>query len=397
MPGKMNISVLLIAAYLPLLPILFLILRSGSFGRGSAGTFLKLFFLGVAAAVPAFLMEAGGMLAVTVLMKVFLSGSREESLYLISAVLRYVLVAAVIEEAWKHFVLRKSTWTQMTMETVADGMAASAAVGAGFSAVMFLAWQVSYWMIPADMASLRAGMPDFLSAGAIISFVYALLFIPAHFGLSGFMGALYGIAKGSDQKSHSGRAGFMLSMSYLLPVLMHGICAGMIGYGLSSGQVLWYILGFVAEGILAMVIAITLSSARAAALAAFAAAEAVNSANAANAANADNTANADGADGAAYASAAENPEAPNTDTTTETGETGFPALEEPGGLYFGTVEDSAGTGADTGSDQDVIDVDASDVQDAQSGLLEMNGTARDYGDSGEKLLPDHEMDNSGGF
>ena len=393
----MNTTVLLIAAFLPLPFVIFMILRSGSFGKGSLGALLKLFFLGLAAAVPAFLMEAGGMLAVTVLMKVFLSGSREESLYLISAVLRYVLVAAVIEEAWKHFVLRKSTWTQMTMETVADGMAASAAVGAGFSAVMFLAWQVSYWMIPADMASLRAGMPDFLSAGAIISFVYALLFIPAHFGLSGFMGALYGIAKGSDQKSHSGRAGFMLSMSYLLPVLMHGICAGMIGYGLSSGQVLWYILGFVAEGILAMVIAITLSSARDAALAAFAAAEAVNSANAANAANADNTANADGADGAAYASAAENPEAPNTDTTAETGETGFPALEEPGGLYFGTVEDSAGTGADTGSDQDVIDVDASDVQDAQSGLLEMNGTARDYGDSGEKLLPDHEMDNSGGF
>ena len=334
------------------------------------------------------------MLAVTVLMKVFLSGSREESLYLISAVLRYVLVAAVIEEAWKHFVLRKSTWTQMTMETVADGMAASAAVGAGFSAVMFLAWQVSYWMIPADMASLRAGMPDFLSAGSIISFVYALLFIPAHFGLSGFMGALYGIAKGSDQKSHSGRAGFMLSMSYLLPVLLHGICAGMIGYGLSSGQILWYILGFVAEGILAMVIAITLSSARDAALAAFAAAEAVNSANAANAANADNTANADGA---AYASSAENPEAPGTDTTAETGETGFPALEGPGGLCYGTVEDSAGTGADTGSDQGVIDVDASDVQDAQGGLLEMNGTARDYGVPGENLLPDHEMDNSGGF
>jgi hypothetical protein len=168
----------------------------------------------------------------------------------------------------------------------------------------------------------------------------------------------------------------------------------MIGYGLSSGQILWYILGFVAEGILAMVIAITLSSARDAALAAFAAAEAVNSANAANAANADNTANADGA---AYASSAENPEAPGTDTTAETGETGFPALEGPGGLYFGTVEDSAGTGADTGSDQDVIDVDASDVQDAQGGLLEMNGTARDYGVPGENLLPDQEMDNSGGF
>ena len=59
----MNLTVLLIAAYLPVLPVLFIILRSGSFGRGSAGTFLKLFFLGVAAAVPSFLMEAGAMIA----------------------------------------------------------------------------------------------------------------------------------------------------------------------------------------------------------------------------------------------------------------------------------------------------------------------------------------------
>ena len=276
----MNLTVLLIAAYLPVLPVLFIILRSGSFGRGSAGTFLKLFFLGVAAAVPSFLMEAGAMIALTVLLRVFFSNAREHSFHLISSILRYVLVAAVIEEAWKHFVLRKSTWTQMTMETVADGVAASAAVGTGFSAVMYIAWQASYKVIPADMEVLRSGMPDFLAAGAVVSFVYALLFIFAHFGFSGFMGALYGIAKGSDQKNHSGRAGFMLSLSYLLPVLVHGACAGMIGYGIASAKPLWYILGFAAEGMLALIMAIVLGSARDAALAASAASAAYSAAKA---------------------------------------------------------------------------------------------------------------------
>lgn len=269
--GNMNLTVLLIAAYLPVLPVLFIILRSGSFGRGSAGTFLKLFFLGVAAAVPSFLMEAGAMIALTVLLRVFLSNAQEQSFHMISSILRYVLVAAVIEEAWKHFVLRKSTWTQMTMDTVADGVAASAAVAAGFSAVMYIAWQASYKVIPADMEVLRSGMPDFLAAGAVVSFVYALLFIFAHFGISGFMGALYGLAKGADQKNHSGRAGFMLSLSYLLPVLVHGACAGMIGYGISTENPVWYVLGFAAEGVLALIMAIVLGSARDAALAASAA------------------------------------------------------------------------------------------------------------------------------
>ena len=276
----MDLTVLLIAAYLPVLPVLFIILRSGSFGRGSAGTFLKLFFLGVAAAVPSFLMEAGAMIALTVLLRVFFSNAQEQSFHMISSILRYVLVAAVIEEAWKHFVLRKATWTQMTMDTVADGVAASAAVGTGFSAVMYIAWQASYKVIPADMEVLRSGMPDFLAAGAVVSFVYALLFIFAHFGFSGFMGALYGIAKGSDQKNHSGRAGFMLSLSYLLPVLVHGACAGMIGYGIASAKPVWYILGFAAEGVLALLMAIVLGSARDAALAASAASAAYSAAKA---------------------------------------------------------------------------------------------------------------------
>lgn len=376
----MNSTVLLIAAYLPIFPILFIILRSGSFGRGSAGTFLKLFFYGVAAAVPSFLMEAGGMLAVTILLRIFLSNAAPESFLIISSVLRYGLVAAVIEEAWKHFVLRKATWTKMTMETVADGIAASAAVGVGFSAIMYIAWQLYYRFLPSDMVALREGMPDFLSAGAVVAFIYALLYIPAHFGLSGFMGSLYGIAKGSDQKNHSGRAGFMLALSYMLPMLMHGLFAGMVGYGIASGKMLWYILGFVSEGVLAMIIAITLGSARDAALAAFAAANAANVSNVSEGMDSDNQ---DGADADAYA---------------ESGDDGYDPTED---FYFGTVEGSMETPADgivdgggrTGRGEygrenpDIIDAAAEDVHDypdTQPGRYGMNKGLRN---SGEKRLP----------
>ena len=132
----MNLIVLLIAAWLPLLPVLFILLRSGSFGKGSLGMLVRLFFLGVAAAVPAFLMEAGALIVVTILFRLFPDPEGGRGLLVLSVILRYMVVTAVIEEAWKHFILRVSTWKQMTMETAADGIAAAGVVSAGFAAVL---------------------------------------------------------------------------------------------------------------------------------------------------------------------------------------------------------------------------------------------------------------------
>ena len=147
----MNTTVLLIAAFLPLPFVIFMILRSGSFGKGSLGALLKLFFLGLAAAVPAFLMEAGILLLIDLFLNMFGSEAAGGNLALIGAILRALIAVALVEEGWKHFVLRRTTWSQMTMETIADGIAASAVVGAGFSAVMYGAWQALYVLVPADM------------------------------------------------------------------------------------------------------------------------------------------------------------------------------------------------------------------------------------------------------
>ncbi len=257
----MNTTVLLIAAFLPLPLVIFMILRSGSFGKGSLGALLKLFFLGLAAAVPAFLMEAGILLLIDLFINMFGSEAAGGNLALIGAVLRALIAVALVEEGWKHFVLRRTTWSQMTMETIADGIAASAVVGAGFSAVMYGAWQALYVLVPADMGALRDGMPDWLRAGAVGSFLFALLYIFSHFGFSGFMGAIYGLAKNSEQKEHNKRAGFMLIMSCLLPVLAHGACAALIVYGVAMEKVLWFAVGLAAQTLLAVWMAAELSRA----------------------------------------------------------------------------------------------------------------------------------------
>ena len=257
----MNTTVLLIAAFLPLPFVIFMILRSGSFGKGSLGALLKLFFLGLAAAVPAFLMEAGILLLIDLFLNMFGSEAVGGNLALIGAILRALIAVALVEEGWKHFVLRRTTWSQMTMETIADGIAASAVVGAGFSAVMYGAWQALYVLVPADMGALRDGMPDWLRAGAVGSFLFALLYIFSHFGFSGFMGAIYGLAKHSEQKEHNKRAGFMLIMSCLLPGLAHGACAALIVYGVAMEKVLWFAVGLAAQTLLAVWMAAELSRA----------------------------------------------------------------------------------------------------------------------------------------
>ena len=257
----MSPVILLIAAYLPILVVLFMVLRSGSFGKGSVGTLLKLFFLGAGAAVLAFLMEAGCLLVLNIILGLFSENSFGGSFPVVSAVLQSLIAVALIEEGWKFFILKKMTWEQMTMETTADGISAAAVVSAGFSMIFYGAWQAAYHLIPADMVSLRRGMPVFLRAGSVTAFIYALLFAFGHFGFSGLMGAFYGAAKTLQQKEHGKRAGFMLVFSFILPVLAHGACAALIVYGIEKEKVLWLVIGLLAQTALAVLMAMTLSNA----------------------------------------------------------------------------------------------------------------------------------------
>jgi hypothetical protein len=102
---------------------------------------------------------------------------------------------------------------------------------------------------------VRDAFPDFLHAGTVTAFIFALLFMFSIFGFSGLMGAFYGIAKREEQKDHGGRAGFMLFLSFLLPVLFHGLCAALIGYGIAEAKVLWLAIGLVLEVLMGFLMA----------------------------------------------------------------------------------------------------------------------------------------------
>ena len=75
------------------------------------------------------------------------------------------------------------------------------------------------------------------------------------------MGAFYGIAKGSEQKEHGKRAGFMFFFSGLLPILLHGFCAALSGYGIAEGKPVWVAVGLALEAVLALLMAAMLGRA----------------------------------------------------------------------------------------------------------------------------------------
>lgn len=385
----MNLTIILIAAYLPLFPLLFLILRSRSFGKGSRRIFFKLLFLGLLAAVPAFLMAAGGLGAAAVIFRLFPENAEGKQAALFSVLLRYVLAGALIEEAWKHFILRISTWKQMTMETVGDGIAAAAVVGTAFSAVLYLAWQAAYHVLPPDLEILRSAMPDFLSAGPVAAFIHALLFIPSHFGYAGLMGVLYGFAKGSEQKKHSGRAGFMLTVSFLLAVLAHGVIESLVGYGFVTGQKLWLILGFAAEALLAFLMASALVAVRDSSLeAALGQDEPEPPVEFADSEEFADFAEAEGSSGAAveggsqqnlleYADADAGPETGASDTEMETGfsdaemETGFSDTETgAGGLVSSSEPRDRDTEAGNSSPYSPLEFGSADTEDRTDDSLQ---------------------------
>lgn len=262
----MNLTVLLISAFLPLPVILFAALRSGAFGRGSIGMLLRLLFLGAASAVPAFLMEAGGLLLAAAIQRILFATSSGGAQAVAMGFLRHVLVIGLLEEGWKLFILRATTWKKMTMETVGDGIAASVVVASGFSIVLYCLWHAGYRIVPSDMDWIRAAMPEYLGAGSVAAFLFALLYAPCHFGYGGFMGALYSAAKGAEQKGHEKRSMLFLFLSLLLPVLAHGTFSALLGYGIANGQPFWTVFGFLVNIALIAVMAGAFSAASASSL-----------------------------------------------------------------------------------------------------------------------------------
>lgn len=190
-------TILLIYILSALLPAYFLlryIYKHDTVEKEPPRLLLKLFFLGILAAIPACFLEYFG--------EDLLKNYIDTNIPLYSIVMAF-LVVAVIEEGVKYLVLKLSTWNNLNFNYRFDGVVYAVFVSLGFATIENVLYVFSY--------------------GLSVALPRALLAVPAHMGFAVFMGAFYGSARVCRAQ---GRIGFMhgyLFLSYLIPVFLHGL------------------------------------------------------------------------------------------------------------------------------------------------------------------------------
>ncbi|NCC67154.1 MAG: PrsW family intramembrane metalloprotease [Clostridia bacterium] len=188
------VLVYVFAALLPSFFLLRYIYKHDTVEKEPPKLLWKLFFLGVLSAIPACIMEliGGNVLDMFV--------EPDNPVY---SIVTAFLVVAVVEEGFKFFFLKRATWNNPNFNYRFDGVVYAVFVSLGFAAIENILYVFSY--------------------GLSVALPRALLAVPAHMGFAVFMGAFYGNAQLWRAKGK--RAGMYanLIMSYLLPVLLHGI------------------------------------------------------------------------------------------------------------------------------------------------------------------------------
>ncbi len=188
------IIIYVLAALLPAFFLLRYIYKHDTVEKEPPKLLWKLFFLGVLSAIPACIMEliGGNVLDMFV--------EPENPVY---SIVTAFLVVAVVEEGFKFLFLKRATWNNPDFNYRFDGVVYAVFVSLGFAAIENILYVFSY--------------------GLSVALPRALLAVPAHMGFAVFMGAFYGSAQLCRAKGKRAGMYVNLSLSYLLPVLLHGI------------------------------------------------------------------------------------------------------------------------------------------------------------------------------
>lgn len=185
--------VLIAAAVLPALWLLFRIYQADKLEKEPIGLIVKLVGFGVLSTVLAVAIEQVGDI---VLAYFFPEGS------LIYDFLLYFIVVAFAEEGSKYLLLKTQTWKNPEFNCLFDGVVYAVAVSLGFAL-----WENIGYV-------LQFGM------GAAVA--RALTAVPGHASFGVFMGAWYGFARRRDLEGDPVRSARCRRMAVLVPALLHG-------------------------------------------------------------------------------------------------------------------------------------------------------------------------------
>lgn len=197
-----SLRIVLLAALLPCAVLMLYIYRSDKNEKEPTGLLLKLFIFGCISTIPAVILESVG---INLLLAI---GLNPESIIFIF--LENFLVIAGAEEFSKRFMLKRISWNHHDFDYLFDGVVYAVFVSLGFAALENVGYVMSFGLEVAPIRGLAA--------------------IPLHAICGLFMGHFYGIAKYCEKHGDYAHMRANLSMSLIIPMLIHGFydfCASM--------------------------------------------------------------------------------------------------------------------------------------------------------------------------
>ena len=208
----MTNPVLIAAAVLPALYLLYCIYQADRVEKEPAGLLVSLAISGIIATFLAMVTESIGYMVVG---SVFWEGSALYNFFF------YFFVVALSEEGFKYLLLKKRTWNSPAFNCRFDGVVYAVFVSLGFAL-----WEnISY-----------VGL-----YGLEVALLRAVTAIPGHACFGVFMGVWYGLAKKFDMYGNEEKAKRYRKLAVICPILLHG------SYDfIASMENSWFTLVFIA-------------------------------------------------------------------------------------------------------------------------------------------------------
>ena len=189
----MTNPVLIAAAVLPALYLLYCIYQADRVEKEPAGLLVSLAISGIIATFLAMVTESIGYMVVG---SVFWEGSVLYNFFF------YFFVVALSEEGFKYLLLKKRTWNSPAFNCRFDGVVYAVFVSLGFAL-----WEnISY-----------VGL-----YGLEVALLRAVTAIPGHACFGVFMGVWYGLAKKFDMYGNEEKAKRYRKLAVICPILLHG-------------------------------------------------------------------------------------------------------------------------------------------------------------------------------
>ena len=188
------IDVLIWAALIPSIILIYLVLKQDKIESEPAGLLVKLFALGAVICLPAGFLEGIGEAAI-------MGVTRDTEL---QTLLMYLICVPLAEEGLKYLVLRFGTWKNEAFNFTFDAIVYAVFVSLGFATLENVLYVLNYMSLQ-------------------VALVRGIMSVPLHCTCGVFMGYFYGMARNHHSRGQGGLSALDRVLALLVPLLIHGL------------------------------------------------------------------------------------------------------------------------------------------------------------------------------